>query len=81
MKPLLEVTHSTYLRRLVREVNAATEHGIYMECPGRNIRLKRVMYVNGGLMAKSASGSVAFKCSPDKLIDGYGRSIVASRKS
>lgn len=86
MKPLLDITHPKYLRRLAREIKAVLRNGVgvYVDSDGgNNVRVYsavtdqeakaiRVTSRTGGLKSE-------FLADPDKFIDGYGRSIVARR--
>lgn len=86
MKPLLEITNPTYLRRLVREINnvLASGTGVYVEGSPHNVRIKRAKAApNSRAIVVTACGPLLsqFFAEPDKFIDGYGNSIVASRKA
>ena len=81
-RTLLSTESPTYLRRLVRELNAAgTLNGFYTsssEGPD-NIRCNRAKLADGVLFVREIGEDSWFAPTELSFSDAYGRSIVASR--
>jgi hypothetical protein len=76
---LVATDSDKYIRRLVKEIRASFEHGVYVELPnGTNKRFQAVQFSKGLLLCK-ANGQWFEVSRQSNFGDGYGRSIHASR--
>jgi hypothetical protein len=84
MNELLSLDSDKYLRRLVKEIRASFEHGVYVELVGtdgttHNVRINWIELSKGLLICRAFSSGKFEVSRTAQFSDGYGRNICASR--